>query len=259
MKRLFGFIFLSIALQPGNNATASSISRQQAEEAMQTAALSYQEGRFEEALNLYTGVMESGYTSADLYYNVGNCHFKLNAIPNAILWYERALRLEPSDEDILFNLNLARSRIVDKIEEVPKLFFVKWWDQLRDIYGQDGWAVAGLISFGTFILLLLVFLLSSLPWLKRTAFIMGIIVLVISAHTFAFAWQKHRIAVTQPYAIIMTPAVTVKSSPDQSSIDLFVIHEGTRVQVTDQLGEWLEVRIPSGERGWLNENSLERI
>lgn len=259
MNRQFFFAIVSFGLLFTCLAGAQDISKSQAADLMDDASVAYQEGRFDEALRTYTQVFEAGYVSAILYYNVGNCHFKLNAIPKAILWYERAAQLEPSDEDIRFNLELARSRIVDRIEQVPELFFVGWWNQLRDLYGQDGWALVGLFSFGIFIFLLLIFLLSAQPLLKRITIWPGLIALLIAAHALAFAWQKHQLEIKRPFAIIFTPAVTVKSSPDPLSIDLFVIHEGTKVQVMDQLGEWLEVKIPSGERGWLTENSLERI
>jgi len=235
------------------------LSASEAEALMDQAAAQYQQGRYEEALRMYEQIESSGYVSAPLYYNMGNAHFKLNSIPRAILWYERAFREDPSDEDIHFNLALARTRIVDKAETVPQLFFVRWWNELRDFYSADGWARVALFFLSAALALLLVFLLSRHTILRRTAFWPALLALVIMLHALAFAWQKHHIMKTRPYAIIFTPAVTVKSSPDVSSVDLFVIHEGTRVQVIDGLGEWLEIRIPSGEKGWVDAGTLERI
>lgn len=219
----------------------------------------YQESKYKEALDSYTSLYDAGYRSAELCYNIGNCYFKMKDMTRSILYYERALRLDPSDEEIKYNLSLARSRIIDKIETVPELFFIRWWNQLRDLFGADGWAMVSILSFCTFLTLILLFLLIRSAALRKIIIWPALLVLVILFHALAFAYQKKSILTNRPDAIIFKPTLTVKSSPDENSIDLFVIHEGTKVTITDELYPWLEIRIASGNKGWVDKSALERI
>ncbi len=219
----------------------------------------YNEGSFEQAAELYEKVIENGYESAEVYYNLGNAFFKQNKIAAAILNYEKAKKLEPNDENINFNLKIANSRIVDKIETVPELFYMQWWNTLIHALTVDQW---GMLSAATFILLLfmiLVFLLSRIVWLKKLSFWFGVLFLLASISTYALANQKFNSFKKDYEAIVFTPTVTVKSSPTESSIDLFVIHEGTKVELTDNVGEWYEIIIANGSVGWVRATDIEKI
>lgn len=248
------FILFGLVLSPGKLRAYSDD-----DGTLDSANAAYSEGLYNEALEGYMRIYDKGFTSAALCYNIANTHFKLEDLPSAILFYERALRLKPSDEDIQYNLALTRSRIIDKIEPVPQLFFIEWWHKLRDIYGADGWARASLISFILLLALILFFLVARKPMVKRLFFWPAVIVLIVLMHTLAFSWQKSSIEESRAEAIIFKPTVTVKSSPDKNSVDLFVIHEGTKVMITDELGNWLEVKIASGNQGWVAASTLERI
>lgn len=219
----------------------------------------YNEGSFEQATELYEKVIENGYESADVYYNLGNAFFKQNNFAAAILYYEKAKKLEPNDEDINFNLKIANNRIVDKIEPVPELFYVQWWNTLIYALTVDQW---GMLSAAFLVLLLLmglVFLLTRLVWLKKLSFWFGVLFLISSLSTYALANQKFNSFKKDHEAIVFTPTVTVKSSPTESSIDLFVIHEGTKVELTDNVGEWYEIKIANGSVGWIRANDIEKI
>ena len=219
----------------------------------------YNEGSFGEAAELYEKVIENGYHSANLYYNLGNAHFKQNNFSSAILYYEKAKKLEPNNDDINFNLKIANNRIVDKIETVPELFYVRWWNTLIYALTVDQWGLVSTVSFILLLLMTLGFLLSSMVWLKKVSFWFGILFMVISISTYALANQKFNSFKGDHEAIVFTPTITVKSSPTESSIDLFVIHEGTKVELTDHVGEWYEIKIANGSVGWVREIDIEKI
>jgi tetratricopeptide (TPR) repeat protein len=219
----------------------------------------YNEGSFEQATELYEKVIENGFESAEVYYNLGNSYFKQNKTAASILYYEKAKKLEPNDEDINFNLKIANNRIVDKIETVPELFYIQWWNTLIYALTVDQW---GILSTAFFILLLvmaLVFLLSRVVWLKKASFWFGLLFLISSLSTYALANQKFNSFKKDHEAIVFTPTVTVKSSPTESSIDLFVIHEGTKVELLDNVGDWYEIAIANGSVGWMKGGDIRKI
>jgi tetratricopeptide (TPR) repeat protein len=219
----------------------------------------YNQNDYQQAAMLYQKVIESGYESSDLYYNLGNTYFKIDNMPLAILYYEKARKLAPGDRDILFNLNIANSRVVDKIETVPEVFYVRWWNNLVYSLSLDSWGWISLTAFGLTVLMLLVFLLSNIVWIRKSSFWSGIIFLILFAFSFLLAQQKHASFSSDHQAIVFTPTVTIKSSPTDSSIDLFVIHEGTKVQLTDHVGDWYEIEIANGSVGWLKEEDIKKI
>ena len=219
----------------------------------------YNQNDYQQAAMLYQKVIENGFESPDLYYNMGNTYFKLDNMPSAILYYEKARKLAPGDRDILFNLNIANSHIVDKIETVPEVFYMRWWNNLVFSLSLDSWGWISLTAFGLTVLMLLVFLLSNIVWIRKSSFWSGIIFLILFAFSFLLAQQKHASFSRDHQAIVFTPTVTIKSSPTDSSIDLFVIHEGTKVQLTDHVGVWYEIEIANGSVGWLKEEDIKKI
>lgn len=228
-------------------------------EIIRQATLEYSSGYYDHALELYLSIADQGYASPELYYNIGNAYFKLNRIPEAVLYYERAYKLAPRDENIRFNLELARTRTIDKIESVPVMFYVRWYQSLVSFFDADGWGTVSLVLFISSLLLLAIFLLTPRRWLRVLTFYSALILIFISISTFALGYLQHRERVNRTEAIVFDPSVTVKSSPSDASIDLFVIHEGTKVKITDQVGEWFEIRIASGSMGWVRAASVEKI
>jgi tetratricopeptide (TPR) repeat protein len=228
-------------------------------EVVRQANLEYSSGYYDHALELYLSVVENRYTSADLYYNIGNTFFKLNRIPEAILYYERALRIAPQDENIRFNLELARTRTIDKIETVPELFYKRWFRSFVNLYSADGWGYLGIVTMFLTMILAVVFLLSTKRIIRVFSFYLAIAFLAVSLTTMVLAATQHYWRTGKPEAIVFEPSVTVKSSPSEGSIDLFVIHEGTKVKITNQVNEWYEVRLTSGSMGWLRAEVVEEI
>jgi tetratricopeptide (TPR) repeat protein len=225
----------------------------------QKANTAYSNGFYLEAIDNYLKIADAGYESADLYFNTGNACFKLEDYPSAILYYEKAKKLAPNDEDINFNLAIANTRIVDRIEPVPEIFFKAWWESFINILGTDLWAMISVGTFILFFILLAFYLLSRVTRIRRTAFYSGLIVLFIALFTFFIAFQKYRSYHIEREAIVFTPTITVKSSPNPNSVDLFVIHEGSKVKIMDEVGEWYEIRIANGSVGWLPASGIRKI
>jgi len=219
----------------------------------------YSKELYTNAIEHYQQIADQGFESVELYFNLGNAYFKSENIPSAILYFEKAKKLRPTDEDINFNLNVANTMIVDKIEPVPVLFFWNWWRSVYNLFNADTWARISVYGFILFFILLAFYLLSKQIIIRKTAFFIGLVVLFFTLFTFTIAYQKYKILKYQKEAIVFTPTITVKSSPNQNSVDLFVIHEGSKVKIVEQVGGWYEIKIANGSVGWLPASSLKSI
>jgi tetratricopeptide (TPR) repeat protein len=219
----------------------------------------YSASNYQEALKEWSDIYNTGYRSATLNYNIGNAYFKLNDIPGAILFYERALLLKPADNSINYNLQIARSLVVDKFEEIPELFFVRWFDFLSLVLSTNAWAVISIISFILFLVLLSLYIYSSKYRLKVIGFWFALMFLIISASSLAFTMRNKSLVYDSHKAVIFAPSLNGKSSPDNSGTDLFVLHEGSKVSVEDTVGEWYEIKLSDGNKGWVPANSLTII
>lgn len=219
----------------------------------------YSANNYGSAISNYLKVIESGYVSPALYYNIANAYFKNNDIARAILYYERAKRMKPSDEDIIFNLKVANSRIVDKIDIIPSLFFINWWNAVSALFSHTGWAVASVIAFSIMLALFLFYLFGNSIRIRKATFFSGIAMLCIFLLSVIFARKQYQMASNTDEAIIMSPVVNVKSSPDLQATDIFILHDGTKVSITDNIGSWYEIRIPNGNKGWVDRAVFEII
>lgn len=219
----------------------------------------YRDGKYQEAAELYQKILAEGQESSKLYYNLGNAYYKMGENTQAILNYERALLLDPSDGMARYNLRMAQHAIVDKIDVLPELFLIRWYKGMVTYFSADQW---GYISVGLFILFLVMaalFFYSGRVVVKKTGFIIGIIAFLLTLATIFFAMQQERRISQRDYAIITTPSVTVKGAPDHSGTDLFLIHEGLKVQITGELGGWYNIRLADGNEGWVAKSDLEKI
>jgi tetratricopeptide (TPR) repeat protein len=219
----------------------------------------YSAGMFSQAISCYQDIINKGFASAELYYNLGNAYYKSNDLPSAILYYEKAKKLSPNNPDINFNLSVANNKIADKIEEVPQLFIKRWWTSVFNLLSLDALAMISLILFTVFFILMSIFLFARPLFIRKISFWCGIGILVLSISAFIIAQRKHHSLLEQREAIVFTPAVTVKSSPDANSVDLFVVHEGSKVTILDSLATWREIRIGNGSEGWIKATDIRRI
>jgi tetratricopeptide (TPR) repeat protein len=219
----------------------------------------YSQEMYRDAISNYESVLDMGYESAELYYNLGNAYFNINDLPSAILNYERGKVLAPGDADINFNLNIANSMITDKIEAVPEIFYVRWWKSLRNSFNLHSWTIAGISAFALLVACAGIFFLSRAVFLRKFAFWTGIVLLLLSIGLFFITYTKYDIQSKNLEAIVFYPTITVKSSPNQLGKDLFVIHEGTKVFIEEEINEWCNVSIANGSSGWLPSSSIKRI
>lgn len=219
----------------------------------------YSNGKFEEAAQAYEDILKTGVESPELYYNLGNAYYKSGLLPEAILNYERGKLLAPQDKDIEYNLELARSQTIDKIDQVGEFFLKRWIRELRDKADSDTWAYMSIAFFIGVIAMLFLFYFSRTAGLKKTGFFVGILFLFLFIFSFTFSHQEKQKLLKRDYAIIFAPNVTVKSSPDTSGTELFILHEGTKVKVIDKLGEWRQIELSDGNKGWLNVSTIKVI
>jgi tetratricopeptide (TPR) repeat protein len=253
MMRLKTLIILFLAFH------VYALSQQTAEEKFKAGKESFSSGNYEKALESWMDIYKTGYRSAQLDYNIGNAYFKLNNIPGAILFYERAYLLKPGDEDINYNLQIARTLVVDRFKEIPELFFVRWYNLLALSLSTNTWARVSLATFILCLLFLSLYFYTSKYRLKVLGFWLAILLILVSLASLAFTLRNKNMVYDSRKAIIFNPAVNGKSSPDSSGTDLFVIHEGTKVTVEDEVGEWFEIKLSDGNKGWVPSGSLEII
>ena len=219
----------------------------------------YIRGQYQQAIKDYEMLLKQG-ASADLYYNLGNAYYRSENITRAVLNYERALLLSPGDRDVRFNLQIARAKTIDKIVPESEMFFFTWYRSLVSLMSVDAWAWTALIALALLIVLLLVYLFSDRIWLRKVGFFGGFVLLILFALSNLFAWQQKQDLLFRKGAIVISPSVTVKSTPAKNGTDLFILHEGTKVSITDgTMKGWMGIRIADGKEGWIESNMIEEI
>jgi tetratricopeptide (TPR) repeat protein len=223
---------------------------------MQQANQHYADNQFNAAIELYEKILQGFYESPELYFNLGNAYFKEGNIPAAILNYEKALKLDPTDGDIRYNLDLANSRIIDKIEPLPEFFLKEWWRSIRDLFSSNQWAKGGLLFLILGLSSAFIFFVSRSVIARKIAFWAGSFCIFLMLLSFIFSSSGYHKYKRNDAGIIFAPTVTVKSSPNDNSVDLFVIHEGTKVFITDRVESWCEIRLVNGNVGWIKNSTF---
>lgn len=219
----------------------------------------YIDKKYNEALNAYETLFNNGFRSSELFFNAGNAYFKTGNYAKAILFYERAKLIDPSNDDIDFNLAKTRTYVIDKIEIIPDFFIKAWYKNLLTGLSSNAWAIISLFAFLVFTLSLLIYLLVSKAGLKRISFYFALFLFFVSVLGLTFAFKTKHFIENSDSAIIMSPTVTVKSSPDYESTDVFIIHEGTKVFIVRSLNGWNEIKLTDGKQGWLESQTIEKI
>ena len=224
------------------------------------ANAAYAEGQWDAAVSGYEMISDMGLESAALYCNTGNAYAKSGNVPLAILYYERALKVDPSYEDAAYNLQLMNNRIQDRIDPVPEFFLKKWMKDISYLMDSDAWAIVALVLLGLTLAMFLLFLLAPSVAGRRTGFFTGLVLLVFMCFALGFSVSQKKASMSADKAIVTRPVVSVKSSPSaEASKDLFILHEGTKVTVLDQVGAWNNISLADGRQGWLPADAMERI
>ena len=225
-----------------------------------SASQAYTEGRWQDAVSDYEQIGLFGLESAPLYANTGSAYYKSGNIAKAILYYERALKLDPSYEDAMYNLDFLREQIKDKIDSVPDFIMTVWAHKISRLMDSDAWAVMFLVFLAVTCGLILLFLLAPTPAGRRSGFYIGLVTLLFAVASLSFSlWQKNDYEQADS-AVVMVPVASVKSSPSsEASQNLFVLHEGTKVDILDSVGAWTNIEISDGRQGWIRSNDIEVI
>jgi len=229
------------------------------EELMTLGNKYYQQGSFEQAIEEYHKIISQGFESSILYYNLGNSYFKVGRIGLAILYYERGLRNDPGNEDILYNLKIANSRTVDKITEVPKIFIVEWWELLVTTFSLTGWLVITIIIYLILLFGIGLYFLSKKLGFQRIGFIISSISLSVLIISIVISVSRYNHESSTNFGILLEQIYSVKTSPDIKGSDAFIIHEGIKFSIEDEVNNWVKIRLADGKVGWISKNVFRQI
>ena len=250
MKRILLLSFFGLTLY---------CSSAQVESLFQQANEAYSEKAYAKAIELYGQLVEQDYQSVELYYNLGNSYFKQQELGRAILFFEKALLLDPDDEDARHNLQLARSLTKDDIAVLPPFFLARWWGGIRQLNSGLGWALVSILVLWLGIAGLVIWLVARERQRKKLGFILGGVLILLSVFFLALARSQSQIEDHNNMAIVLAKETSLKSAPDEESTELLLLHEGAKVELLDQIGSWSKVRLMNGEQGWLPFATFERI
>lgn len=219
----------------------------------------YIDGDYRRAIGCYTSILDRDRYSVKLYYNLANAYFKVGETGRAILYYNKALKLAPSNDDVRYNLAIAEAQTKDKIAVVPEFFLNRWMRSIRNTMSCTAWSVLSLAAFAAVFAFALLFLLSGRIAVRKTGFYGAAAAALLFAATLSFAIAERRDMLQREQAIVMSSAISVKSSPDRSATDLFVLHEGTKVRIATEIAGWYEIVIADGKKGWTESRNIEQI
>jgi len=252
IKNIFKIILLMIFI-------SLSIAKADVKSVMQKGNVYYKNNQYQLAIDEYDKLIKQGYEGTSLYYNLGNAHYRLGKIGYAILYYEKALKLSPNDEDVKHNLKVARINIKDKVETLPTFFIFNIWESVLASLSVSGWTVFVYIVFILLLLCFIAYFFSRTSTQQRVSFFSGVgvfAVLILVIILLAVKMNKEFIIKD---GIIVSNVVTVKSSLDNSSKDEFIVHEGLEVRLEDKVDNWVKIRLDDGKLGWISEENLRQI
>lgn len=230
---------------------ATALSAQTPEMLFRQANEAYQQQEYSRAADLYQQILSRGFESKEVYYNLGNCYYRLNEIGLSVLYYEKALKLDPNDPDIQFNLDLTRLRVVDRVEMPPRFFLFEWWDSLKSFYSVTQLTRLVAILFIISITLVVTWLFVRRDRIRRSVLTLSVIFGLSTVFWSYILIDQARAMVSNRQAVVLVPSVTVMSAPDEASTDMFILHEGVKVQLDEQRGDWVQISLPDGKSGWM--------
>lgn len=247
MKIFVIFLFVSFAALP-----VEAVKKESADDA-------YKKGNYQQAIREYETLLKKG-PSTEIYYNLGNSYYRMDNITRAVLNYERALLLSPGDADVRFNLQMARSKTIDKIAPKSEMFFVTWYKSLVNLIGVDAWARIAIFCMSAALLLVLCYLFAKRLQLRKLGFYGAIFFMVVFIFSNVFAYEQKLILTRRVGAVIVSPSVLLRKTPVLNDEQGVIVHEGSRVEIKDDtMKDWKLVELEDGREGWLQTSNIERI
>jgi tetratricopeptide (TPR) repeat protein len=217
----------------------------------------YKAKNYKQAIDAYQKLISEGYRNAAVYYNLGNAYYKTDQISQSILNYERALKLSPADEDIRFNLKLANLKTADRISPLPQLYIVSKWQNLVSMETSRTWAIFSVVAIWLALIAFAIYLF--IGSIRRVGFFSGATLLLLAAFFSYLSYTQNQAEYGAGQAILTATNTYIKSAPDTSGTDLFMIHEGVKLNILDKVGEWSKVRLADGKVGWVEQNTFSVI
>lgn len=252
MKKFFFLAMLLLAPGIVSGAQHSAGSGQAVADSLWDYANScYADAAYSEALDVYLQIEQTGTESAALYYNMGNAYFKMHYLAQAIVYYEKALRLDPNNPDVQYNLSVARDQCIDRIEPVPQFFVAAWLHKSHRVLPSGMWSAISFVLLALALGLFLLFLFADRIKVRKTSFVLSILVFLLSVTSGIFAWQSKKEMTREDTAVVVSAVSPVKSAPGAQGKDLLVLHEGTKVRVLEEMGEWARIELEDGRQGWV--------
>ena len=219
----------------------------------------YRSGDYAKAVELYEQILKEGHRAPSLYFNLGNAYYKQENYAQAILNYERARKMNSQDDDILFNLKMANLNTVDKIEPIPQLFYEQWWENFVNTYDTDRWAQYAIGLLWIALVFAVLYLFAGSIEMRKVWFLSAAFSFLVCLFLVCISFSSNKQINDNHGAIIMNPSAYVKSSPDDKSTNLFMLHAGTHIEILDQLQNWKKIRIANGNIGWISKEDVEVI
>jgi tetratricopeptide (TPR) repeat protein len=219
----------------------------------------YREKQFEKAIDAYQQIIHMGYEGTALYYNLGNSYYKEGKLGYAILYYEKAHKLSPGDEDILHNLTIVNTKTVDKLDSLPRFFIFEWWESFLSLLSVKQWAYLTYVFYILMLAAIGMYFFAKRPFVQRYSFFSGLIaalLLILAAIPLIINLNR---AMNDKNAIIIAPSVTVKLAPDLTSNDAFIVHEGLKIKELDYVENWIKIKLQDGKEGWVQQGEIGSI
>lgn len=219
----------------------------------------YTAKQFDKALQIYLNLAEQNQPSANLYYNIANCYFRLNQLGNAILYYEKAYKLNPDDESIQKNLKIANAKTIDKITPISKLFIYQWIDDIIQLNSPSVFAVWSIVLIWLCIGFAILFFITKKSNTRKMSFYLSIAFFVVFFVSIWLGYLSEQFHEKSNNGVVLSKSVYIKSSPDANSTDLFILHEGTKFELQDNVSDWFKIRLANGATGWIEEKNFGKI
>jgi tetratricopeptide (TPR) repeat protein len=219
----------------------------------------YAKAQYKDALTIYRQILGEGYQSAALYFNMGNASYKSDDIPAALLYFEKAHKLAPGDEDINYNIRFANLKTVDKIDEAPEFFLANWWKTFILSFSVDTLTVLSIILVMLASVVLIIYFFANSVSIKKSSFYASIVLFLLGVLTIFMAGMQINYFDNHRQAIIFASSVTIKSGPVEKSGSLFVLHDGTKVNILENNNGWMKIRLGNGNEGWIKAGDVKEI